>query len=133
MSDKEKRSVVKQAIRQESIRLIWIYAFVAIIEHGSFAAAGRAMKVDESTVREYVGALEKWFGRKLFFKKRRFELSPFGHDFTHKARGVIELLEEARNYDTPVDRIFRRTNSDIENGVRSVKNKLTGEFTFLVD
>ena len=54
-----------------------ISAFVAVYQHGSYSAAGRALKRDRSTVREHIHSLEEKLNQSLFIVAgRRIKPTP---------------------------------------------------------
>lgn len=50
------------SLRIESLRLVWLEAFLMVTEKENVSAAARAMGVDQSTISRYMKALEEWAG-----------------------------------------------------------------------
>jgi len=53
------------SLRVESLRLVWLEAFLEVTAAENISAAAKAMNVDQSTVSRYMKALEKWAGKSL--------------------------------------------------------------------
>lgn len=51
------------SLRIESLRLVWLEAFLEVTDKENVSAAARAMGVDQSTISRYMIALEEWAGR----------------------------------------------------------------------
>jgi len=63
--------------------------FVAVAQHGSTLAAGRALGVDQSTVQRRLGALERHIGRALVQRHTSgYRLTDFGTEMLEAARNV---------------------------------------------
>lgn len=63
--------------------------FLAVAESGSTLAAGRALRVSQTTVARRIAALETALGLALFDKRRAgYVLTPAGHALLADARGV---------------------------------------------
>lgn len=56
---------VLSSLRIESLRLVWLEAFLKVTETENISAAARELGVDQSTVSRYMIALRKWAGRPL--------------------------------------------------------------------
>ena len=53
------------SLRNESLRLVWLEAFLKVAETENISAAARELGVNQSTVSRYMIALRKWAGRPL--------------------------------------------------------------------
>lgn len=53
------------SLRIESLRLVWLEAFLKVTDSENISAVARELGVDQSTVSRYIIALEKWAGRPL--------------------------------------------------------------------
>jgi len=71
-------------------------AFLAVVETGSFSAAGRRIGRDGSVVTRRVGALEARLGIRLFERStRRVALTEAGAKYRDRLRQVMDLLRAA--------------------------------------
>ncbi len=69
--------------------------FIRVIETGSFAAVARETNTNHSSVVRHVGALEDYFGMRLFQRTtRRLSLTEDGQDLLQYAQRMIELEQE---------------------------------------
>jgi LysR family transcriptional regulator, low CO2-responsive transcriptional regulator len=76
--------------------LIQIRAFIAVVQHGGFTAAARALNMSQTTVTSQIQALEQEHGVHLFHRRgRRVELSEVGIDFLPIARRISGLENDA--------------------------------------
>src|SRR5690606_23228676 len=81
-----------------------LYYFAMVVEHGGFAAAGRALGVPKSRLSRHVNAREQRLGVRLLQRStRRFVDPPVGEDlFRHcqamlaEAQAAFEVVEQAR-------------------------------------
>lgn len=73
----------------------WLETFVAVIDHGSFSAAARALHRAQSRVSTQVAALERTLGGTLIDRSHR-PIGPteLGTAFLPHARAVLEALEK---------------------------------------
>jgi DNA-binding transcriptional LysR family regulator len=77
-------------------RLDAMAAFVAVAEHGGFAAAARQLQLSAATVTRAVAALEATVGAELFVRTTRFvRLTDAGERYLHDCRRILRQLEEA--------------------------------------
>ena len=53
------------SLRIDSLRLIWLEAFVQVAESENISEAARELSCDQSTVTRHIQALQKWLGKKL--------------------------------------------------------------------
>lgn len=68
-----------------------LHAFVSVVEHGSFSAAGRALRRAQSAVSTAVANLETACGQELFDRSGRTPtLTPAGSRLLSEARQVLE-------------------------------------------
>ncbi|MCK9537771.1 LysR substrate-binding domain-containing protein [Dokdonella sp.] len=75
--------------------------FAAVVEHGGFSAAGRALGVPKSRLSKRIARLEERLGVRLLQRTtRRFSVTPIGERFHAHCRAV---LEEARAAQDVVD------------------------------
>ena len=75
-----------------------IEAFTAVVESGSFSAAGERLGVAKSVVSRRVGRLEARLGSRLMNRTtRRLALTEAGRDFYQRAVQVLADLDEAEN------------------------------------
>ena len=79
--------------RMDDFRLIWLRSFLAVVEHNSFSAAGKALACDQSTISRHVDDLEFWLGGDLFQFTMPVILSDFGMTFKDDAAHVVNMLE----------------------------------------
>lgn len=70
-------------------------AFAAVAELGSFHAAAEALHLSQSALSRRIGKLEQALGVRLFERTtRHVGLTAVGRDFSRKARGLIDDLDE---------------------------------------
>ncbi|MBA2078550.1 MAG: LysR family transcriptional regulator [Rhodanobacter sp. 68-29] len=80
-----------------------LYFFAAVVEHGGFSAAGRALGVPKSRLSKRVAQLEDRLGVRLLQRTtRRFVVTEVGERFYAHCRAV---LEEARAAQDAVDEL----------------------------
>ncbi len=73
-----------------------LYVFVQVVDHGGFAAAGRALAVPKSTLSKRVAALERELGVRLIDRSsRRFVVTDVGADFHRHASAMLIEAEAA--------------------------------------
>ena len=71
-------------------------AFLAVADLGSFRAAAESLHLSQSAASRRVDKLEEALGVDLFVRTtRRVELTTIGRTFVHKARAVMNELENA--------------------------------------
>ncbi|MEO1909668.1 MAG: LysR family transcriptional regulator [Paracoccus sp. (in: a-proteobacteria)] len=69
-------------------------AFVAVVEDGGFAEAGRRLGVAPSTLSRTVSRLEQQLGATLLRRTTRMiEMTPEGRDLLEAARGILDRTE----------------------------------------
>lgn len=72
--------------------------FDAVIRHGGFSSAARALKLTQSTVSQAIAALEADVGEALFDRTgRQVTLTEAGTVLFEHAEGVLSALDEARS------------------------------------
>tara|TARA_B100000678_G_scaffold175161_1_gene146060 strand:+ start:163 stop:1065 length:903 start_codon:yes stop_codon:yes gene_type:complete len=77
-------------------RLGSIAAFVKVAEEGSFAAAGRAMRISPSAVSKSVMRLEERLGVRLFQRTTRsLALTEDGQTFLTRCRNILDHMDQA--------------------------------------
>jgi DNA-binding transcriptional LysR family regulator len=80
-----------------------LYFFAAVVEHGGFSAAGRALGIPKSRLSKRVAQLEERLGVRLLQRTtRRFVVTEVGERFYAHCRAV---LEEARAAQDAVDEL----------------------------
>jgi Bacterial regulatory helix-turn-helix protein, lysR family len=84
------------ALRMDSLRLIWLQAFLKLVECESQSMAGEQLGCDQSTISRYISRLEAWLGNELFKQLVPPVLSPHGKAFLPVAREVLQLLTDSR-------------------------------------
>ncbi|MGL4576790.1 MAG: helix-turn-helix domain-containing protein [Burkholderiaceae bacterium] len=74
------------------IRVIDLMALLAIIDHGGFRAAARAMNTSQTAVSRQVCKLETALGQVIFIRDARdIRLTPYGRTVVALAREVVSL------------------------------------------
>ncbi|WP_114856202.1 LysR family transcriptional regulator [Brachybacterium sp. YJGR34] len=72
----------------------WLETFVAVVDHGSFSGAARALHRSQSRVSTHVAALERALGGTLVDRSHRpVRPTELGTTFLPHARAVLEALE----------------------------------------
>ena len=67
--------------------------FLAVARHGSTTAAGRAMKVDQSTVQRRLAELEHRIGQPLVERRATgYRLTTYGHELLPHAERVEQQM-----------------------------------------
>lgn len=75
-----------------------LYFFAAVIEHGGFSAAGRALGVPKSRLSKRVAQLEERLGVRLLQRTtRRFVVTEVGERFYAHCRAVLEEAQAAQD------------------------------------
>jgi DNA-binding transcriptional LysR family regulator len=75
-----------------------LQAFVQIVDHGGFAAAGRALGIPKSTLSKRLAELEKALGVRLVQRtSRSFTVTDVGRDFHRHASAMLIEAEAAEN------------------------------------
>ncbi len=78
--------------------LIQIRAFIAVVQHGGFTAAARALGISQTTITSQIHALEEEHGVELFHRRgRRVDLTSVGLDFLPLARQIRGLESDAQS------------------------------------
>lgn len=79
-------------------RLLSLSVFVATVEQGSLAAAGRALGMTPAMAGKHVSALEAALGVRLLHRTtRKLHMTEAGEDYYHRSRKILESLEDADN------------------------------------
>lgn len=55
------------SLRVESVRLVWLEAYLEAADCQNFSEAARNLGIDQSTLSRYLQSLRDWLGRDLFF------------------------------------------------------------------
>lgn len=75
-----------------------LYFFAAVVEHGGFSAAGRALGVPKSRLSKRVAQLEERLGVRLLQRTtRRFMVTAVGERFYTHCRAVLEEAQAAQD------------------------------------
>jgi DNA-binding transcriptional LysR family regulator len=75
-----------------------LYFFAAVVEHGGFSAAGRALGVPKSRLSKRVAQLEERLGVRLLQRTtRRFVVTDVGERFYAHGRAVLEEAQAAQD------------------------------------
>lgn len=80
--------------------------FLAVVQEGSFSAAGERLYITQSAVSQHIKDLEAGLGRPLFERGwRGVSLTPEGEILYRYARQIFALVAEAENALTDVERV----------------------------
>lgn len=75
-----------------------LYFFAAVVEHGGFSAAGRALNLPKSRLSKRVAQLEERLGVRLLQRTtRRFVVTAVGERFYGHCRAVLEEAQAAQD------------------------------------
>lgn len=75
-----------------------LYFFAAVVEHGGFSAAGRALGVPKSRLSKRIAQLEERLGVRLLQRTtRRFVVTEVGERFYGHCRAVLEEAQAAQD------------------------------------
>lgn len=78
--------------------LVQLRSFIAVVQHGGFTAAARALSISQTTITSQIQALEEEHGVELFHRRgRRVELSAVGMDLLPIARQISGLEADANS------------------------------------
>ncbi|WP_162249616.1 LysR family transcriptional regulator [Altererythrobacter sp. Root672] len=80
----------------DTLRLIWLEAFVEAVDRGSYSKAAKVLDCDPGGASRYVLSLGEWLGPQLTHSGTTC-LTLAGERFIPVAREVVSLLREARN------------------------------------
>lgn len=81
--------------RMGTLRLIWLEAFVEVVDRGSYTDAANAIGCDQGSITRYIAQLGEWLGPPLTHTGTA-ELTSAGERLLPTAREVVRLLGEAR-------------------------------------
>ncbi len=71
-------------------------AYTLIVEEGTFSAAARRLGISKSMCSKYISDLEEQLGARLLTRSTRsVKPTAIGVEYYHKARRILDLLEEA--------------------------------------
>lgn len=77
------------------MKLAYLRAFVAVVEHGSLAAACQVLHLSQPAASRLIRLLEDEFGVALFYRgQRRLVPTPQGRLFYPRAQRVLETVDE---------------------------------------
>ncbi len=72
------------------------YYFAKVVEHGSYAKAGRSLRIPKSRLSRHVSALEARLGVRLVNRStRRFAVTEVGHDVYRHAQAMLAEADAA--------------------------------------
>ena len=75
-----------------------LYFFAAVVEHGGFSAAGRALGIPKSRLSKRIAQLEERLGVRLLQRTtRRFVVTEVGERFYSHCRAVLEEAQAAQD------------------------------------
>lgn len=78
--------------------LTQLRSFIAVVQHGGFTAAAKALSISQTTITSQIQALEQEHGVELFHRRgRRVDLSAVGIDLLPIARKISGLEADARS------------------------------------
>ncbi|WP_344487319.1 LysR family transcriptional regulator [Nonomuraea monospora] len=81
-------------IERMDLQLAWLTTFVAVVDHGGFTAAGRALGRSQPRVSAHVAALERAVGDTLLIRtSKEVTLTVAGARFLPKARAALAELQ----------------------------------------
>lgn len=76
-------------------RLASMRTFIAVVESGSFSAAARKLRVQQSTISRTVGALEEAYNAALLSRTtRKMKLTEAGHAFLVESRRILAEVDD---------------------------------------
>jgi LysR family transcriptional regulator, low CO2-responsive transcriptional regulator len=79
------------------VTFVQLRTFLAVLRHGGFTAAARALLLSQTTITSQIQALESEHGTELFHRRgRRVELTSAGEELLPLARQIVGLEDEAR-------------------------------------
>lgn len=107
--------------------------FAAVVEHGSFSAAGRALDMSPSAVSRAIDRIEARFGVRLLLRSTRaLSLTAEGHAYLQAARRILADLDDAEQQiaDRGVPRGRLRISAALSHG-RLCVVPLLGDFAAL--
>lgn len=83
-------------IKDKLLRLVWLEAFIALVDEGSYTKAAKKIGVSQPSVSRYVEYLEDWYGAELVVCRYPLQLSENGEAVVQTARDVVKLLHDGR-------------------------------------
>src|SRR6218665_3431145 len=85
--------------RINTVRLIWLEAFVAVVKEGTYKDAGKSLDVDPTVIMKYIKKLEKWLSRTLvIYFNGSLIVTSDGNEFAHKAETIIDIMYTSRDF-----------------------------------
>lgn len=89
-------------------RITQLEAFVRLVERGSFSGVAEELRVQQSTVSKWIGALEAEVGRTLIERTTRSQrVTEAGQRFYLRAQAILDEYEQAMGEARQVDRGLR--------------------------
>ena len=89
-----------------------VRAFLAVVDFGKEAAAGKYLGIAQPTVNKQRKQLEEWLGGLPLLDGKPLRLTPLGEAFLPVARSIVEQLDAARpNAKSPIQKFLRRSNT----------------------
>lgn len=122
------------ALRIDTLRLVWLEAFVAVAETENMSEAAGLLGVSQPSVSRYVQALEAWTGKKLVEAggvhdpenaRVSIALTDEGRDFFDLAQAV---LTDLTNFRSPKAR-YQEARDDAEAIIGKMETDLKNEET----
>jgi DNA-binding transcriptional LysR family regulator len=80
----------------DSLRLIWLEAFLAVAGAPSLTEAADVLDCDQSTASRYIVKLERWFDKRLFSTFSPPTLTEDGEEFSLIAIQIVSQLYNFR-------------------------------------
>lgn len=108
------------SLRIDSLRLVWLEAFVQVAESENISEAARELSCDQSTVTRQLQSLQKWLGKKLIEPGKisdyenpgvNIGLTKDGREFRELAVDVIGKLTDFRTQEARRKELLERIES----------------------
>lgn len=102
------RKAGKEAAEFDGLRIVWLEAFIQVVDNDKRTAAAAEMGIHQSTVTKHIQKLEQWLGggpsaMLMLDNMWPVTLTAEGEKFLPIARQVLELLRKARKHPEPVE------------------------------
>lgn len=82
--------------RVKTLRLVWIEAFIALAEHGSFTVAAGNLGVSQPSMSRYIDHLQRWLRKVVITGGESPTLTADGEAFLLVARQIVDQLKNSR-------------------------------------